>query len=103
MLYMAAVSAITHNPDLARKYRELRARGKPPKVALVAVMRKLVVLANALLAENREWTPEPMPIRRPPAGEIGRAGSALRGRVGKTPRLQTQSRVRFATGWMRTG
>ena len=59
MLYMAAVSAITHNPDLARKYRELRERGKPPKVALVAVMRKLVVLANALLAQDREWTPQP--------------------------------------------
>ena len=58
MLYMAAVSAITHNPDLARKYRELRQRGKPPKVALVAVMRKLVVLANALLAQDREWTPQ---------------------------------------------
>ena len=60
MLYMAAVSAITHNPDLARKYRELRERGKPPKVALVAVMRKLVVLANALLAQDREWTPQPV-------------------------------------------
>ena len=59
MLYMAAVSAITHNPDLARKYREPRERGKPPKVALVAVMRKLVVLANALLAQDREWTAEP--------------------------------------------
>ena len=60
MLYMAAVSAITHNPDLARKYRELRERGKPPKVALVAVMRKLVVLANALLAQDREWMIEPV-------------------------------------------
>ena len=59
MLYMAAVSAITHNPDLARKYQELRARGKPPKVALTAVMRKLVVLANALLAQDRKWTPQP--------------------------------------------
>lgn len=63
MLYMAAVSAITHNPDLARKYRELRERGKPPKVALVAVMRKLVVLANALLAQDREWTPRPVGAR----------------------------------------
>ena len=61
MLYMAAVSAITHNPDLARKYRELRERGKPPKVALTAVMRKLLVLANALLRQDREWTPAPPP------------------------------------------
>lgn len=57
MLYMAAISAITHNPDLARKYRELRDRGKPSKVALTAVMRKLLVLANHLLHEDREWRP----------------------------------------------
>ena len=40
MLYMAAVSAVRHNPDLARNYAELRERGKPPKVALTAIMRK---------------------------------------------------------------
>ena len=43
MLYMSAVTAIQHNPDLARKYQELRERGKPPKVALPAVMRNRVV------------------------------------------------------------
>ena len=56
-LYMAAVSASRHNPDLARKYADLRARGKPPKVALTAIMRKLIVLANALLKQDRTWTP----------------------------------------------
>ena len=59
MLYMAAVSAVRHNPDLARKYAELRARGKPSKVALTAIMRKMVVLANALLKQDRLWTPSP--------------------------------------------
>ena len=59
LLYMASVSAIRHNPDLGRKYRELRERGKPPKVALTAIMRKLVVLANALLRRDRLWTPSP--------------------------------------------
>ena len=59
LLYMASVTAVRHNPDLARKYRELRARGKPPKVALTAVMRKLLVLANALLGKDRLWTPSP--------------------------------------------
>ena len=44
---------------LARKYAELRARGKPPKVALTAIMRKLLVLANALLSQDRLWTPSP--------------------------------------------
>ena len=59
MLYMAAVSAVRHNPDLARKYAELRERGKPSKVALTAIMRKMVVLANALLKQDRLWTPSP--------------------------------------------
>ena len=57
LLYMAAVAAIRHNPDLGRKHRELVGRGKPPKVALTAVMRKLLLLANALLRQNRLWTP----------------------------------------------
>lgn len=57
ILYMAAVSASRHNPDLARKYADLRARGKPPKVALTAIMRKLLVLANALLKQDRTWAP----------------------------------------------
>ncbi|MFN9148707.1 MAG: IS110 family transposase, partial [Hyphomonadaceae bacterium] len=32
--------------------------GKPPKVAITAIMRKLVVLANALLAKGKIWTPK---------------------------------------------
>ncbi len=58
-LYMPALSAIRWNPDLKRKYQALLDAGKPPKVALTAVMRKLVVLANALLQQDRLWTPEP--------------------------------------------
>ena len=61
LLYMASVAALRCNPDMARKYAELRARGKPPKVALTAVMRKLVVLANALLKQDRLWTPTAEP------------------------------------------
>ena len=60
LLYMAAVSASRCNPDKARRYAELRERGKPPKVALTAVMRKLAVLANALPKQDRTWTPEPV-------------------------------------------
>ena len=55
MTYMAALAAMRFNPDLAPKYRQLRAAGKPPKVAVTAVMRKLIVLANALLADDRKW------------------------------------------------
>ena len=57
-LYMAALSAIRHNPDLKAVHERLVARGKPGKVALTAVMRKLLTLANALLRDNRLWTPQ---------------------------------------------
>ena len=56
---MPALAAIRCNPDLSRKYHQLRARGKPPKVALTAVMRKLVILANTLIKQNRLWSPHP--------------------------------------------
>jgi transposase len=56
-IYFAAVSAARCNPALAATYKRLRANGKKPKQALVAVMRKLVVLANTLIRENRNWTP----------------------------------------------
>ena len=59
MLYMPAVVAIQHNPDLKRKYEALLANGKPRKVALTAVMRKLLVLANALMQQDRSWTAHP--------------------------------------------
>jgi len=42
----------------------LRAIGKKPKVALTAVMRKLVILANALVRENRPWQPT-RPVKSP--------------------------------------
>lgn len=48
-LYMAALVASRHNPVLRPLYQRLRAAGKPAKVALVALMRKLVELANLLL------------------------------------------------------
>ena len=46
---MAAVAAIRRNPDSKACYERLIARGKPPKVALVTVVRKLVGLLNTLL------------------------------------------------------
>jgi transposase len=57
-LYMPALVAIRFNPALRAKYLALREAGKPAKVAIVAIMRKLVILANALLRDNRMWTPE---------------------------------------------
>jgi transposase len=49
VLYMAALAAIRHNTILKAFYTQLRDRGKPAKVALTAVMRKLTVLLNRLL------------------------------------------------------
>ncbi len=58
-LYMPALVACRFNPDLKAKYDQLKAAGKAPKIAITAIMRKLVVLANALLKNNRKWTPKP--------------------------------------------
>jgi transposase len=57
-LYMAALSAIRFNPQLKTKYEALINAGKPAKVALVAIMRKLLILANALIRHNRKWAPK---------------------------------------------
>ena len=51
-LYLAALSALRHHPVLKAAYRALRARGKPAKVAIVAVARKLLVMLNARLKEH---------------------------------------------------
>jgi transposase len=58
VLYMPALVATRFNPGLKAKYAHLLAVGKPAKVALTAVMRKLIVLANALLKANRRWMPK---------------------------------------------
>jgi len=52
-LYMAAMSAARHEPRLRDFYRSLRARGKEGKVALVAVMRKMLVILNARVRDER--------------------------------------------------
>lgn len=57
-LYMPALVALRFNPDLKAKYAQLRAAGKPAKVAIVAIMRKLIETANALVKEDRLWTPK---------------------------------------------
>lgn len=57
-LYMPALVAMRFNPDLKAKYDQLIAAGKPPKKAITAIMRKLIVLANALLRDERKWSKE---------------------------------------------
>ena len=51
--------AIRFNSDMKTTYRRLVAAGKPPGVAIVTMMRKLAVLADALLEVPRNWTPTP--------------------------------------------
>lgn len=59
-LYMAALTASRRNPSLTAFYRRLRARGKPAKVALVAVMRKLLTILNAMIKQRTPWKPAPI-------------------------------------------
>jgi len=54
-LYMPALVAMRFNPDLKSKYAALREAGKPAKVAIVALMRKLLETANALVKTDRLW------------------------------------------------
>ena len=59
LLYMAAMSAIRCEPASKACYERLAAAGKPHKVAIVAVMRKLAGLLDTLLRENRLWQLQP--------------------------------------------
>lgn len=58
VLYMAALAARRFNPGLKAFYERLVSAGKPPKVALVALMRKLITLMNAIARRQTPWTPE---------------------------------------------
>jgi transposase len=57
VLYMAAVTAIKHNPILEAFYQRLLAAGKATKVALTAVMRKLLTIVNSMVRESKPWDP----------------------------------------------
>lgn len=57
-IYMPCVGAATQsNPVLKAYYERLLAKGKKPKVALVASMRKLIVILNSLIARRQKWDP----------------------------------------------
>jgi transposase len=60
VLYMATLSAVRFNPPIATFYRRLRDNGKAAKVALVACMRKLLTMLNAMVRDGRPWSPPPM-------------------------------------------
>lgn len=57
VLYIATVAAVRCNPVLKPFYQRLRASGKPAKVALVAAMRRLLLILNAMLKNHTAWRP----------------------------------------------
>ena len=61
VLYLAALAAIRYNDDLKRFYQGLRNRGKTGKVAVVAVMRKLLLLLNAIAQRRTPWVEHHIP------------------------------------------
>jgi transposase len=54
-LYMATVVAIRYNPPIGDFYRRLIGAGRPKKLALIAAMRKLLTVLNAMLRDSRKW------------------------------------------------
>jgi transposase len=64
LLYMAAMCAVQHNSVFRDHYAQLLTRGKPRQVALVACIRKLLGILNAMLRTNQPWCDQPVP----PAG-----------------------------------
>lgn len=71
-LYMAALTATRYNPLLRAFYRRLREAGKPGKVALVATMRKLLTIINAMTKHQAHWRE----VASTPASPGGRARAA---------------------------
>ena len=54
-LFMFAMVACRYNLDLKRKYDQMTANRKPEKVAIIAIMRKIIVMANALIRQDQIW------------------------------------------------
>lgn len=57
VLYMATLTATQRNPVIRKHYQHLLDQGKRKKVALVACMRKLLTILNAMLRDNKPWRP----------------------------------------------
>ncbi len=58
VMFMAMMSAIQCNPVFKRYYTHLKASGKLPKVALIACMRKLIVILNTMVKNEERWSSE---------------------------------------------
>jgi transposase len=60
VLYMATLTAVRINPVLAATYQRFLSAGKPHKVALVACMRQLLRICNAVLMHRTPWRYQPL-------------------------------------------
>jgi transposase len=60
-LYMATLNATRHNPVIRAHYEKLQKAGKRKKVALVACMRKLLCMLNAMIRDKKSWRSQPAP------------------------------------------
>jgi transposase len=58
ILYLASLVATRFNADMKAFYQRMTAAGKPPKLVLIAVARKLATLANTLIRQDRTWLPQ---------------------------------------------
>ena len=62
LLYMPALAAIRWNPVIRERHLRFKQKGKPGKVAVTAAMRKLVVMANAIIREGKPWQADHTPM-----------------------------------------
>ena len=53
---MATLPAIRFNPPIRDFYKHLRDQGKAPKLTITATMRKLLIMANSIIQQDRPWT-----------------------------------------------
>jgi transposase len=60
---MAALVATKHNRPLQAFYQRLLAKGKPKKVALVAVVRKLLITLNVIAKSKQKWSETPLALK----------------------------------------
>ena len=61
-LYMATLTATRYHPVIRTCYRHLCAVGKPKKVALIAAMRKLLTILNAMIKARIPWIEDHFPL-----------------------------------------
>ena len=61
-LYMSVLAGIRCNDQIRSFYQRLREHGKPAKVALVACMRKLLTMLNAMTRDQTVWQPQDLAL-----------------------------------------